>query len=82
MLPICPDKEVDSFKTIIAKFEETYPQFTKLLNESKYHQYAVDSMARDITRERKKSDKARMPQCSFGKSMTKSLTNTVSGKIC
>jgi hypothetical protein len=80
MLQICPDKEVDSFKKIIAKFEETYPEFSKLLNESEYHQYAVDNMARDIARERKKSDKARMPQCSFGKSMTKSLIDTDSGK--
>ncbi len=80
MLQICPDKEVDSFKKIIGNFEETYPEFTKLLNESKYHQYAVDNMARDIARERKKSDEARMPQCSFGKSMIKSLTNTAGGK--
>ena len=80
MLQICPDKEVDSFKKIIAKFEERYPEFSKLLNESKYHQYAVDNMRRDITHERKQSDKARIPQCSFGKSMTKSLTNTDSGK--
>ncbi len=80
MLQICPDKEVDSFKKIIAKLEETYPEFTKLLNESKYHQYAVDNMIKDIARERKKSDESRMPQCSFGKSITKALIYTPSGQ--
>ncbi len=80
MLQICPDKEVDSFKEIIKNLDETYPEFTKLLNESEYHQYAVDLTAKDIIRERKKSDESRMPQCSFGKSMTKSLINTPNGQ--
>lgn len=80
MLQICPDKEVDSFKKIIENFEETYPEFSKLLNESQYHQYAVDNMAKDIAQERKKSDESRMPQCSFGKSMTQSLISTTNGQ--
>ncbi len=80
MLQVCPDKEVDSFKTIIVNFEETYPEFTKLLKESQYHQYAIDMTAHDIARERKKSDELRMPQCSFGKAMTQSLINTTDGQ--
>jgi len=80
ILQICPDKEVDSFKRIIENFEKKYPEFSTLLNESPYHQYAVDSMARDIARERKKSDESRMPQCSFGKSIIQSLINTTDGQ--
>ncbi|WP_320033789.1 hypothetical protein [Halarcobacter sp.] len=80
MLQICPDKEVDSFKRIIENFEKTYPEFSKLLNESPYHQYAVDNMVIDIARERKKSDESRMLQCSFGKSITQSLISTAGGQ--
>jgi hypothetical protein len=80
ILEICPDEEVDSFKKIIEKFEKTYPEFTKLLNESKYHQYAVDTMAGNIVRERKASEETRMSQCKFGKSITESLINTTDGE--
>jgi hypothetical protein len=80
LLQICPDKEVDSFKRIIENFEKKYPEFSTLLNESPYHQYAVDSMERDIARERKKPDESRMPQCSFGKSIIQSLISTTGGE--
>jgi len=80
ILQICPDREVDSFKKIIKNFEETYFEFSKLLNESQYHQYAVDNMIKDIAQERKKSDRSRISQCSFGKSMTLSLISTTGGQ--
>jgi hypothetical protein len=79
ILEICPDREVNSYKKIIDKFERTYPEFTKLLNESPYHQYVVDTMKHDIDRERQQSDEIRMSQCSFGKSITESLMNSDNG---
>jgi hypothetical protein len=79
ILEICPDREFNSYKKIIDKFERTYPEFTKLLNESPYHQYAVDNMVHDIARERGQSDEIRMSQCSFGKYITESLMNTEDG---
>ncbi|MBO8087542.1 MAG: hypothetical protein J7D61_16025 [Marichromatium sp.] len=80
MLQICPDKEADSFKKIIEEFEKTYPEFTQLLKESQYYQYAVDNMAKDIQRERQKPDESRMSQCLYGQYLTKSLTSTASGQ--